>query len=81
MTRAGAYERAAALTPQSAEVKTRWAGALLNVQDDAATARARQMLEQLAPARPRDDRTLYLLSQAQRRSRRPCRRGSDGAGA
>ena len=65
---ASAYERAAALTPQSAEVKTRWAGALLNIQDDAATARARQMLEGLAAARPRDDRTLYLLSQAQRRS-------------
>ena len=65
---AGAYERAAALTPQSAEVKTRWAGALLNVQDDAATARARQMLEQLAAAHSADDRLLYLLSQAQRRS-------------
>ncbi len=65
---ASAYERAAALTPQSAEVKTRWAGALLNIQDDAATARARQMLEGLAASRPRDDRTLYLLSQAQRRS-------------
>jgi tetratricopeptide (TPR) repeat protein len=67
---AAAYERAAALTPQSAEVKTRWAGALLNTQDDdAATARARQMLEQLATSEPPDDRTLYLLSQAQRRSR------------
>ena len=67
---AAAYERAAALTPQSAEVKTRWAGALLNASDDdAATARARQMLEQLAAAQPANDRTLYLLSQAQRRSR------------
>jgi tetratricopeptide (TPR) repeat protein len=65
---AGAYERAAALTPQSAEVKTRWAGALLNVQDDTATARARGMLEQLALGHPTDDRLLYLLSQAQRRS-------------
>jgi tetratricopeptide (TPR) repeat protein len=37
--------------------------------DDAATARARQMLEQLATSQPGDDRTLYLLSQAQRRSR------------
>lgn len=67
---AAAYERAAALTPQSAEVKTRWAGALLNAQDDeTATARARQMLEQLATSQPANDRTLYLLSQAQRRSR------------
>ena len=67
---AAAYERAAALTPQSAEVKTRWAGALLNASDDdAATARARQMLEHLAASQPANDRTLYLLSQAQRRSR------------
>jgi pentatricopeptide repeat protein len=67
---AAAYERAAALTPQSAEVKTRWAGALLNAHDDeAATVRAREMLEQLAASQPANDRTLYLLSQAQRRSR------------
>jgi tetratricopeptide (TPR) repeat protein len=66
---ATAYERASAITPPSADVKTRWAGALLNVQDEAATARARQMLEQLAAAQPTNDRTLYLLSQAQRRMR------------
>jgi tetratricopeptide (TPR) repeat protein len=66
---ASTYERAAAATPHSAEVKTRWAGSLLNVQDQSATARARELLEQLAAAQPGDDRTLYLLSQAQRRSR------------
>ena len=65
---ASTYERAAAATPHSAEVKTRWAGSLLNVQDQSATARARELLEQLAAAQPGDDRTLYLLSQAQRRS-------------
>jgi tetratricopeptide (TPR) repeat protein len=65
---AQAYERAASFTPQSSEVKTRWAGALLNVQGDEATARARRLLEDLAAAHPTDDRTLYLLSQAQRRS-------------
>jgi tetratricopeptide (TPR) repeat protein len=66
---ASTYERAAAVTPHSAEVKARWAGSLLNVQDQSATARARELLEQLAAAQPGDDRTLYLLSQAQRRSR------------
>lgn len=66
---AAAYERAAEVTPHSVEVKTRWAGALLNTDDAAATARARQMLEQLAASQPTNDRVLYLLSQAQRRSR------------
>jgi tetratricopeptide (TPR) repeat protein len=66
---AGAYERAAALTPQSAEVKTRWAGALLNVDDESATVRARGLLEQLTAEQPTNDRTLYLLAQAERRAR------------
>jgi tetratricopeptide (TPR) repeat protein len=66
---ASTYERAAAVTPHSPEVKARWAGSLLNVQNPTATARARELLEQLAAAQPGDDRTLYLLSQAQRRSR------------
>ena len=75
---ASAYERAAALTPQSAEVKTRWAGALLNVQDDAATARARQMLEQLAPHSPGRSHAVPALAGAAAiaRSRR---RGGNGA--
>jgi tetratricopeptide (TPR) repeat protein len=65
---AAAYERAASVTPQSADVKARWAGALLNTQNDPATARARQMLAHLTASQPTNDRALYLLSQAERQS-------------
>ena len=66
---ATAYERAARLNPRSGDLKTRWAGTLLNLSDESATRRARELLEEAAAAQPTDSRTLYLLSQAQRRSR------------
>jgi tetratricopeptide (TPR) repeat protein len=66
---ATAYERAARLNPRSSDLKTRWAGTLLNLPDASATRRARELLEEAAGAQPTDSRTLYLLSQAQRKAR------------
>ena len=66
---ATAYERAARLNPRSGDLKTRWAGTLLNLSDETATRRARELLEEAAAAHSTDGRTLYLLSQAQRKLR------------
>ena len=64
---ASAYERAAAYTPDSPELKMRWATALLNAPADAGVVRARELLQEVATARPTDDWPLDLLAQAQRR--------------
>lgn len=66
---ASAYERAVAEHPHIADIKVRWAGALLNVAGEASASRARTILEEVTRAEPGDERALYLLSQAQRRSR------------
>jgi tetratricopeptide (TPR) repeat protein len=64
---ASAYERAASYTPQSPELKMRWATALLNAPGEPGVVKARDLLIEVSAARPSDDRPLYLLSQAQRR--------------
>ena len=64
---ASAYERASGFTPESPELKMRWATALLNAPAEAGVIRARALLQEVSTARPGDDRPLYLLSQAERR--------------
>lgn len=67
---AGAFNRAIKLAPGGSDVrpiKIRYASALLNAGGRSNAVEARDVLAALAAARP-DARTLYLLSQAQRRA-------------
>ena len=66
---AAAYERAAALGPPSADLRTRWAGALLNAPGEDNARRARELLDAIVAEEPSDDRALYMLAQVQRRLR------------
>jgi tetratricopeptide (TPR) repeat protein len=66
---ASAYERASSFNPQSPELKMRWATVLLSASDDRGALKARDLLIDVTSARPTDDRALYLLSEAQRRTR------------
>jgi tetratricopeptide (TPR) repeat protein len=63
---ASAYERAAARSPKSAELRTRLAVALLSAGGESQAGRAVEVLQQLREESPADSRVLYLLAQAQR---------------
>ena len=64
---ANAYARALAVAPRNAELKTRYAQALLNAGSPDDLAKAREALNDLTSTR-NDPRALYMLSQANRRS-------------
>jgi tetratricopeptide (TPR) repeat protein len=64
---ANTYEKAVKQAPRSIELRTRYASALLNAGGRANATRARDVLAELTSGRT-DARTLYLLSQAQRRA-------------
>jgi len=61
------YEKAVQQAPRSVELRTRYASALLSAGGRENAAKARDVLAQLTSGRA-DARTLYLLSQAQRRA-------------
>ena len=63
---AKAYEGAVEERPQNLALRTQWATALLNAGD---AARAREVLEAGSVGNSRSQRALYLLSEAQRRTR------------
>jgi len=64
---ANAYERALTVAPRNAELRTRYAQALLNAGGRDDLIKAREALTELTATR-NDARALYLLSQASRRS-------------
>jgi tetratricopeptide (TPR) repeat protein len=64
---ADTYEKALQQTPRSAELRTRYASALLNTGGRDQLTKARDVLTDLVSSRTTDARALYLLSQAQRR--------------
>lgn len=66
---ADAYASAVEATPGSAELKMRWATALLNSPTDAHAAKALEVMKQVTTDAPADPRALYLFSQAQRRTK------------
>jgi tetratricopeptide (TPR) repeat protein len=63
---ARAFQGAVEERPQSLPLRSQWATALLNLGD---AQRARQVLEEGAAGNSRNQRALYLLSEAQRRTR------------
>ena len=63
---AKAYQGAVEERPQSLPLRTQWATALLNAGD---ARRAREVLEEGSAGSSRSARALYLLSEAQRRTR------------
>lgn len=63
---ARAYEGAVEERPQSLPLRSLWATALLNSND---AQRAREVLEQVSAGNSRNSRALYLLAEAQRRTR------------
>jgi len=63
---AGAYERALERSPDSLELRTRLAVALLSGGDESKAGRAVELLQQVRHENPADSRVLYLLAQAQR---------------
>jgi tetratricopeptide (TPR) repeat protein len=64
---AGAYSGALQRAPRNADLKTRYASALLNAGGRANLEKARTALAEVLSTRTTDARSLYLLSQAQRR--------------
>jgi tetratricopeptide (TPR) repeat protein len=65
---AGAYERALQASPRSVDLKVRYASMLLNAGGQDNIVKARQALRDALAARATDERALYLLSQAERRT-------------
>jgi len=63
---ADAYEQASILNPRDADLKTRWASALLSEEEEASTLKARDLLAEVTKANPTATWALYLLSRAQR---------------
>jgi tetratricopeptide (TPR) repeat protein len=64
---AAAYERASAGDSATADLRARWAGALLNAPGDDNARRALELLDGLVAEDPNDDRSLYMLAQVHRR--------------
>ena len=64
---ADTYARAVAAQPRSVDLKAQYAAALMNAGGQDALAKARDLLTEVVAARPNDARSLYQLSQAQRR--------------
>ena len=63
------YEQLAEFNPTSTEIKTKWAADLLQMNDAASAARARDLLTEVTRSAPTDPRPLYLLSAAERQRR------------
>jgi tetratricopeptide (TPR) repeat protein len=64
---AGAYARSLQRSPRDANLKTRYASALMNAGGRDNLDKARTALNEVTAVRTTDARALYLLSQAQRR--------------
>ncbi len=64
---AGAYDRALAASPRNADLKAQYAGALVNEGGKDALTKARDLLSDVVAARPADIRSMFQLSQVQRR--------------
>jgi len=64
---ATAYARAVAAQPRSTDLKAQYAAVLLNVGGVESLTKARDLLSEVVAARPNDARSLFQLSQAQRR--------------
>jgi tetratricopeptide (TPR) repeat protein len=64
---ASAYEKAVQAEPRNADLKVQYALALMNVGGNESLTHARDLLNEVVAARPNDTRSLYQLSQAQRR--------------
>ena len=64
---AGAYSKAVQASPRNSDLKLQYAVALMNVGGQDSLTRARDVLDEVVAARPNDTRSLYQLSQVQRR--------------
>jgi tetratricopeptide (TPR) repeat protein len=64
---ADVYARVLERTPRNAEIRTRYAAALMNAGGRDNLAKARDLLKESTSSRTAEARPLYLLSQAQRR--------------
>ena len=64
---AGAYAKALQASPRNADLKVQYASALMNAGGQDALSKARDVLTEVVAARPADARSLFQLSQAQRR--------------
>jgi len=64
---ADAYARVLQQTPRNAEIRTRYAAALMNAGGRDNLTKARDLLQESISSRTTEVRPLYLLSQAQRR--------------
>ncbi len=64
---AGSYEKALQASPRNADLKVQYASALMNIGGPDALSKARDVLSEVVAARPADARSLFQLSQAQRR--------------
>ncbi len=64
---AAAYEKALAASPRNIDLKLQYATALINAGGKDALAQARDALNDIVAARPNDVRSLFQLSQVQRR--------------
>jgi len=64
---ANAYEKAIAANPRSVDLKLQYATALINIGGTDALTKARDALNDIVSARPNDVRSLFQLSQVQRR--------------
>jgi tetratricopeptide (TPR) repeat protein len=65
---AAAYEQALKAAPRSFDLRVRFASMLLNAGGREQTVRARDVLREALTMRATDERALYLLAQAERRS-------------
>ena len=64
---AGAYDRALAASPRDADLKAQYAAALINEGGNDSLEKARDLLGDVVAARPADIRSMFQLSQVQRR--------------
>ncbi len=64
---ANAYQKALAASPRNVDLKLQYATALMNVGGKDALGQARDALTEIVAARPNDVRSLFQLSQVQRR--------------
>ena len=64
---ASAYQKAIAASPKNVDLKLQYATALINIGGRDALTNARDVLNEIVAARPNDVRSLFQLSQVQRR--------------
>jgi tetratricopeptide (TPR) repeat protein len=62
------YESAVAAMPRDFSLRLRYATALMNTRQPGDLAKARTMVQEALGIRPNDERALFMLSQAERRS-------------